>query len=434
MTKVLILSYYWPPGGGPGVQRWLKFVKYLRRFGWEPVVYTPENPESPVFDPSLENDIPKNMTILKRRIREPYTLYKRFLGQKPEERIQAGFLSEQERPDRKQGLSVWIRGNLFIPDARKYWINPSVRYLIPYLKKHPFDCIISSGPPHSLHLIGMRLKKQLNIPWVADFRDPWTGIDFYEKLRLTKRSDRKHHKLEKEVIITADAVITVSQGMKKDFEKYRKEGMYVITNGYDPADIPAEETGPGSGFLITHLGSINADRNPLVFWKAIRQLIDEYDFFSKDLAIKLVGTTDVSVRKSIQDHTLDEVVEYSEPVPHNQVFKLLHQSHVLLLPVNNTPNASSILTGKLFEYLAAGRPILGIGPVNGEMAGILKETGSGAMCGFRDVETTKTKILQYHQQALSGKICMSVSGAGNYSRIHLTAKLAGLLDQLINNP
>ncbi|MGE4540563.1 MAG: glycosyl transferase family 1, partial [Bacteroidales bacterium] len=196
MKKVLIITYYWPPSGGGGVQRWLKFVKYLRQFGWEPVIYTPENPESPQLDQSLVNEIPAELEVLKTKVWEPYRWYKTFTGRKMDERIQTAFLSEKKKPGLTEKLSIWIRGNVFIPDARRYWIKPSVKFLKTWLLQNKVDLIVSTGPPHSMHLIGMQLKRQTGIPWLADFRDPWTNIDYYQDLMLGKRADRKHHQLE----------------------------------------------------------------------------------------------------------------------------------------------------------------------------------------------------------------------------------------------
>ena len=432
MKNVLILTYYWPPTGGAGVHRWLKFVKYLRRFGWEPIVYTPENPEPPLLDPSLENDIPQGLTVLKTRIWEPYSLYKKFVGRPPDKGFQAGFLSEQKVPKRKQDLSVWIRGNFFIPDARKYWIRPSVKYLSAYLKEVPVQVVVTTGPPHSLHLIGLKLKQKLNIPWVADFRDPWTGIDFYSRLKLTRAADRKHHRLEQQVIMQADAVITVSHGLKIDFRKYRQNGIHVITNGYDPEDIPSVPVEPAGDFLITHLGSVNADRNPHAFWKAVSESLQENEPFKKHLRIRFIGKTDVTVRASILEHGLENYVELCPPVPHEQVFTLLKQSRLLFLPVNRTPNAASILTGKLYEYLAAGRPVLGIGPEDGEMARILEETGAGRVCHWDSPDRIKSFLEEIFEKYLAGQSPAIPVNTENYSRVELTRNLAKILDQTVD--
>jgi len=414
------------------VHRWLKFVKYLRRFGWEPIVYTPENPEPPLLDPSLENDIPQGLTVLKTRIWEPYSLYKKFVGRPPDKGFQAGFLSEQKVPKRKQDLSVWIRGNFFIPDARKYWIRPSVKYLSAYLKEVPVQVVVTTGPPHSLHLIGLKLKQKLNIPWVADFRDPWTGIDFYSRLKLTRAADRKHHRLEQQVIMQADAVITVSHGMKIDFRKYRQNGIHVITNGYDPEDIPSVPVEPAGDFLITHLGSVNADRNPHAFWKAVSESLQENEPFKKHLRIRFIGKTDVTVRASILEHGLENYVELCPPVPHEQVFTLLKQSRLLFLPVNRTPNAASILTGKLYEYLAVGRPVLGIGPEDGEMARILEETGAGRVCHWDSPDRIKSFLEEIFEKYLAGQSPSIPVNTENYSRVELTRNLAKILDQTVD--
>ncbi len=224
MKKVLIITYYWPPSGGAGVQRWLKFTKYLREYGWEPIIYTPENPESPNNDSSLEKDIPKNLTVLKTKIWEPYNFYKIFIGQKKDQKVNAAFLTESKKPKKFEKIAVWIRGNFFIPDARKFWVKPSIQYLTTYLKDNPVDAVISTGPPHSMHLIAQGLKKKLNIPWMADFRDPWTNIDFYSKLMLTSFADHKHKRLELGVLNDADVVTCVGQTWLDELEDLYKKG------------------------------------------------------------------------------------------------------------------------------------------------------------------------------------------------------------------
>jgi len=231
MKKVLIITYYWPPSGGAGVQRWLKFVKYLREYGWEPVVFTAEGGEVPVIDDSLKKDIPENIEVIYGPIWEPYTAYKRLIGQKKGDKIQTGFLTENKKPKTTEKLSIWIRGNLFIPDARKFWIKPSVKSLSKYLKENNVDAIVSNGPPHTTHMIALSLKKKFDIPWLADFRDPWTNIDFYDKLLLSKWADKTHHKLEDEVINLADEVVTVSPNWAKDFLEQSKRKFQVIYNG-----------------------------------------------------------------------------------------------------------------------------------------------------------------------------------------------------------
>ena len=193
--KVLIVVYYWPPSGGSGVQRWTKFVKYLRDFGLEPIIYTPSNPERPALDTSLENDIPEGLEVIQRTIWEPYSLYKKFVGIDKEEQLGSGLMISGKENSTLQKFSIWIRGNLFVPDARRFWIQPSIKYLTSYLLENPVDAIVSTGPPHSLHLIGLGLSKKTHIPWLADFIDPWTNIDFFEELKLNGPAKKRHHKL-----------------------------------------------------------------------------------------------------------------------------------------------------------------------------------------------------------------------------------------------
>lgn len=428
--KVLIITYYWPPSGGAGVQRWLKFTKYLPSSGWEPVIYTPKNPENPVEDYSLLKDIPEDITILKRKIWEPYSWYKSFTGQKKDQKIKAGFLSEKKKPKLREKLSVWIRGNLFIPDARKFWIKPSVRFLTNYLRNNPVDVIISTGPPHSMHLIALQLKKKLKVPWVADFRDPWTTIDFYKNLLLSKHADKKHHNLEEKVIKSADKVIVINKLMKQEFSTCTKNIAF-IPNGYDPDDIPEGKTEPDQEFTIVHVGSMAPSRNPEILWKSLGELSNKDELFKKNLKIKLIGKTDYTVEESILKHGLKENLLKIDYVPHNEAIDMQKRAQILLLPLNNTPGAKGIQTGKLFEYLASKRPILAIGPTDGEAASILNQTQSGKISGFNDSECLKANILRYYNMYISGKLEVQQTNIESYSRKNLTIKLSDLLNELI---
>jgi glycosyltransferase involved in cell wall biosynthesis len=234
MKKVLIITYYWPPMGGGGVQRWLKMTKYFREFGWEPVIFTTENGEASVVDESMLAEIPSGIETLKVPIWEPFGLYKKLLGKSKDEKIAPGLGQETKGNSTLQKLSIWVRGNFFIPDARMFWIKPSSKFLEKYLKENKIDAIISTGPPHSTHLIAFNVTRENNIPWIADFRDPWTNIDFYHKLMLTGWADNKHKKLELKVLKNANAIVTVSWSWAKDFEKLINRKIDVITNGFDP--------------------------------------------------------------------------------------------------------------------------------------------------------------------------------------------------------
>lgn len=430
MKKILIITYYWPPSGGAGVQRWLKFVKYLRQYGWEPVVYTPENPEAPAIDTSLLKDIPDNLTVLKTKIWEPYNLYKSFIGQKKDEKINAGFLSEKKKPGLAEKISVWIRGNWFIPDARKFWVKPSITFLAEYLKKNPVDVMVSTGPPHSMHLIALGLKRKLNIPWLADFRDPWTNIDFYDKLKLTESSDKKHKELELEVLKNADKVTVVSWNWAKDFEKIFKRNYEVITNGFDDADFISGEIKTDEAFSISHIGAMNKDRNPHEFWKALKELINESDSLKKDLRLRLIGKNDISVVESIKQNGLKEFTETISYLPHNEVLKQICTSQLLLLPLNDTPNTLGIIPGKIFEYLAAKRPIFAIGNENGDSARIIREANAGIVCDFRNKEKIRLELKKMYDSYKNRTLKLSSESIDKHSRKNKTAELAAVLNAL----
>lgn len=433
MKRVLIITYYWPPSGGAGVQRWLKFVKYLCEFGWEPIVYTAENGEMPVIDLSLEKDIPKNTTVLKTKIWEPYSVYKAFIGKKQNEKINSSFLTESKKPGITEKISVWIRGNFFIPDARKFWIKPSVNYLTEYLKKNPVDVIISSGPPHSMHLIALGIKKNFsNVKWVADFRDPWTNIDFYKELMLSSSSDKKHKQLEKEVLKNADAVLSIGSGMNEEFKQIlgnNPEKFSVITNGYDEDDVFKGELEKDEKFSIAHIGTLVKSRNPETLWKVLKLLVETNENFKKDLEIKLVGKVDYFVNERLKHYGLDSYVRKIDYLPHNEVIKEQQKTKVLLLLVNNTPNAKSILTGKIFEYLAANVPILAIGPTDGDLAAILNKTRSGLISDFNDETLLKENILKLYSNRQFSPDKTEIT---RFSRRELTKTLSELLNKLCN--
>ena len=429
MKRVLIITYYWPPSGGAGVQRWLKFVKYLRRFGWEPVIYTPENPEFPETDFSLAKDVPENLEVIKQPIWEPYDTYKKLLGRKKEEKINAAFLSEKKKSSILENFSVWIRGNFFIPDARKFWIKPSIKFLQAYLKANPVSAVISTGPPHSMHLIAMEVSKRMNLPWLADFRDPWTNIDFYKDLKLTSRADALHRKLEKQVLSQAGAVTVISRGMEEDCHKLYERRYEVITNGYDPEDTDISHPPEmDKKFSIAHIGTLVSSRNPETLWIALKEMLFEDAKFAADLEIKLVGKVDYKVMESIEKYGLTSFLRKIDYMPHNEVVKCQQQSRVLLLIINNTPNAKMILTGKFFEYLVARRPILCLGPADGDAAAILTETNAGLLADFGDAGAMKNNIRLLYNKFGNGQLNSESSNIEQYSRLELTRKLAAALE------
>lgn len=429
--RVLIITYYWPPSGGAGVQRWLKFAKYLTDFGWEPVIYTPENPEVPVYDASLLKDVNPKITVLTTKVWEPYQYYKRLLRLDKNEGINSSFVSESKKPKRLEGLAVWIRGNFFIPDARRFWIKPSIKYLTRYLRKNPVDAIVSTGPPHSMHLIAHKLQQKLGIPWLADFRDPWTNIDFYHQLKLTRTADRRHHRLENLVLTTADEVVVISDGMEKDFARMVDRSYQVITNGYDAEDLPAGNPDLDHKFSIAHIGTLAKSRNPEMLWEVLGELVQRYETFAEALDIKLIGKVDYFVKESLRLYGLEPYVVSLPYLDHDQVVAQQQRAQVLLLLINNTPNARMILTGKLFEYMAARRPIVCIGPTDGDAAKILLETGCGETFDFGDSTHLKKQVLTLFDRYIQNENHCTHADISKYSRRELTAKLAKVMQEMV---
>lgn len=425
--KVLIITYYWVPAGGSGVQRWLKFVKYLRDFNIEPVVYTVDEAKYPIIDESLKSDVPENIEVLKKDIWEPNNLLSIF--KKKETKTSAGFLNPN--PTFFGKILQYIRANYFIPDARKFWIKPSVKYLEKYLKENKIDAIITTGPPHSLHLIGLALKKKINIKWIADFRDPWTAIDYFHQLPLTKKSIKKHHQLEQEVLANADASLVVGETMKANYKTF-SNNIHVVTNGYDSEKNEKVVSVLDAKFSITHIGLMNSDRNPKVLWKALSELSEENNSFKNDLEIKLIGKLSDDVLADLEKYKFKSV-EKINYVPHKEVQQYQRNSQVLLLAVNNVPSAKGIITGKIFEYLQAKRPILAIGPEDGDLAVILKNTNSGTIVDFNDKEAIKRTVLSLYKSYKENTLQVSSKDIEQYHRKELTKQLSVILKQVVNS-
>lgn len=428
MKKVLIITYYWPPSGGGGVMRWLKMSKFLPDLGWQPIIYTPANPDASVTDESLVKEIHPEVIELKTPIWEPYDFYRKLTGQKGGTKFKAGYISEASSGNWKSKLSVFVRGNFLIPDPRKFWIKPSVKYLTKYLEENDIDLIISTGPPHSMHMIALGLKKKFDIPWIADFRDPWTDIDFYHKLKLTRWADKRHHKMEHEVLTKANHVVTVSPGCAADLEKLVDRKITVINNGYDPLDYNFEKPSLDKDFSITHFGAFNADRNPAVLWRALGEISASDADFQKLLCIRLIGQTDESVINDIKKNNLGENLVLTDHLPHKEGLIELSESQLLLLPLNDAPNVKGILPGKMYEYLALHRPILAIGPTDADYAKIIKETGSGIPVDFNDFQGIKKTVEDYFEQFKKGNLTIQSNSFEKYSRKNLAKQFIDLAE------
>lgn len=428
MKRVLIVTYYWPPAGGPGVQRWLHFVRYFKEFGIDPWVYIPENPTYPVIDNDLTQLVPEGLQVLSQPIREPYALAKK-LSAKRTQTLSKGIISS-ESPSTIEQVMLYIRGNLYIPDARVGWVKPSVARLKQEIPKHDIQALITTGPPHSLHLIGQQLKKQLGIPWLADFRDPWTTIHYHSNLKMSKLARSKHKRLEREVLESADLVVATSKHTAREFGGISGRKVEVVTNGYeDTHDLDIE---PDDKFTVSHLGTLLSDRDPEALWMAIGELIAEDTQFESSFSLDLYGNVSEEVLETIYKHIPQHHVHDHGYVTHKEVLIAQRRARVLLLIEMNREETMGIIPGKLFEYLSAGRPIIALGPKGSEVAEILSESGSGTYYGYQDKMAIKQDIKGLFKAYKAGSLGIEAGQMSKYSRRNLTGQMAGLIDSLIS--
>ena len=423
MQKVLVITYYWPPAGGPGVQRWLKFVKYLPEFGIEPIVFIPKNPHYPLKDQNLVMEVSDAIRVIRYPIFEPYALAS-FLSRKKTNRISSGLIQNNKNQSFLERFLLWIRGNLFIPDARKFWVSPSIRFLKKIIEEENIQNIITTGPPHSVHLIGLGLQKKLDIKWIADFRDPWTSIGYHKKLKLTKNAEQKHKRLEQKVLQSANVIVVTSQTTKQEFGRLTRRPISVITNGFDfdARPLPSPEK-----FTISHIGSLLTERDPHMLWAALRELIDERTEFKENFCLNLVGIVGQDVLKSIEDYGLGAYAEFKGYVPHDEV--VIHQTgaQVLLLVEIDSEDTTGIIPGKLFEYFRVGRPILAIGPNKWEAGIMVKNHKAGAFFTHQDKNGIKKQLLHWFIQYQSGNLSSNSENIEKYHRRELTKQLAQLI-------
>ena len=427
----MIITYYWPPSGGSGVQRWLKFAKYLPQFGWTPFVLTPESPAFTIKDESLIKDVPSEISVSKRPIWEPYKLFfklSRWMDKK--EVKQSDFISTGKKSGFRR-VSAWIRGNLFIPDARIFWVKPAVSFLESFLRKHGIDTIITTGPPHSIHLIGLRLKKKNPaLRWFADFRDPWSEWDLLDSLSLTKMARRKHAALEKQVLPSADKVITIAPYHVHRFEVLGGRKVDLITNGFDEDDFKGIKKIRTARFTIAHVGMVDELRDPRPVMEVVRELCREDQDFSSAISIKFIGQVNSSFKEYVKSiNELSVCTSFTDHLPHRQLLKLYEETDLQLLILAHTVIAPGNLPGKFFEYLASGNSILALGPVKGDAAEILRQTRAGEIFERSDKAGIKASLLRFYHRWKKGERDEQRNIA-NFTRKNLTSQLVTLLESL----
>jgi glycosyltransferase involved in cell wall biosynthesis len=425
MKKVLIITYYWPPAGGAGVQRALKFVKYLPLFGWEPIVLTVENPDSPVDDKSLLEDITEGTKIYKTKALEPFELYKKFTGKKSDSKIPSDVLLNKNN-SLKDKLAQWIRLNVFIPDAKIGWKYYAVKKGLKIIEKEKIDIVFTTSPPQTVALIGQALAKHTKARWIADFRDPWMEIVYYQNVKRNPISVKIDSSLEKNVLSNANGIVTISNDMIRLLKtKASNQNYYLIPNGFDESDFTNNETTKNKKFTIAYTGSISKDRVPYVLFSAIKKLIENDGI--KDIHLSFAGRYCSEFTTAIKENNLSEIAELKGFVPHKESTQILQNADILLLIVDNVPNNKGFLTGKLFEYMGTKRPIFAIGPVDGDANVFIKESNSGAMVDYNDSNGAYNLLKEMYNAWNKGNTRYTYN-VEQFSRKHLTKKLAEVFD------
>jgi len=431
MKKVLIISYYWYPCGGIGVLRSLKLAKYLHQFGWYPVIYTAENAHYPSYDEGNLKDIPENITILKRPIFEPYNFYKIFTGQPKDANVNHALVATDFKRGFRHDIAVWIRSNIFIPDARAFWIKPSVNFLLDYLKENPVDAIFSDGPPHTNNVIASRVKQATNIAWLADFQDPWTQVDIYQKLKLTAWADKKYHDLEQETFRNADKISIASPTWKKDLEDIGAKNVEVFLWGYDHEDFENLVAKPDQKFTLTHSGLLGEDRRPIELFEVIKEIADQNPDFRNDFCLQLIGNIDSTIKNDIDRLQIGDMVSLIKQLPRKESLQYLANSQLVLLLLNKAHNAMGRIPGKIFEYLAVKRPILCLGLAGSDTDNLIKNADAGQNFLYEDKVALKNYLLEKYYLFKTEKfVPCHTKNIEAYTNQKLTGIVAGWLDEI----
>ncbi|MFQ5569466.1 MAG: glycosyltransferase family 4 protein [Rhodothermales bacterium] len=438
MKRVLIISYYFPPSGGPGVQRVLKFVKYLLDYGWHPTVLTvaPEHASYPDLDPTLVEEIPDSVQVIRTRSWDPYAVYARVQGKQKEETVGVGFVKEEAAMGRTQRLARWIRANVFVPDARVGWVPFALRAAKRLIAARPFDVVYTSGPPHSTHLIGRSLKRRYGSPWVADFRDPWTDISYYNDLPHTAAARRLDAGLERSVLSEADIVLSVSDGVGRLLEaRAALRAYHTLPNGYDPADIPEPcevRQSSEKRFVMAHVGTLTSQQHAAGLVQALTQRAEADPAWRDRLEMRFVGHVDHSILAAFQDAGLSDTLKRVPYVSHAEAIRHMQEADVLMVAVQRVEGNEGVVPAKTFEYLSLGTPVLGFGPPAGDLARVLRGTGGGAVFEHDDTEGIAAYIAGQAARAAGGLPPPRPDPAvlRAYDRRVQTGRLAAVFDSL----
>jgi glycosyltransferase involved in cell wall biosynthesis len=387
-------------------------------------VYTVENGEYPYLDEGLSKHIPEGIEVIRRPIMEPYNFYRKLSGQK--QKVNPTIFAGNKDAGLFKKLLFWIRGNMFIPDPRVFWVKPSVNFLTQYLKEHPVGVIVSTGPPQSLHLIARNLKRKLNIPWLADFRDPWTKIYFFNQMHMSAFAKKIHLNMERSVLKEADVVVTVSAHCKSGFQQTLNRKIEVITNGYEEFEIKETEKEDDKIRMIS-AGVLSQDRNPIQFWNVLNDFLSTRPDLKLKFELWMIGNVDPEILSTIEQAGLKSNLRVLPSIPHSELQKHLVSADILLLI--GVPGHPEVITGKFFEYLYLKKPIYSISPADSDLVKILNDTQSGCNAGFEDDEMLRNNLQLVFEALENGEF--KFANVEMYSRKSLTKDMAGLLDAIL---
>lgn len=431
MKKILFVVYNFPPAAGAATQRILKFLKYLNKFGYRTFVLTVNKVDYPDLDFTLIEKIPSETKVIQTKYWTPFGIYRKITGRKADEKIPVAFIKDNHKSFAER-ISVFLRLNVFLPDAKIGWLPFALKAGKELIEKEKIDVVISSGPPHTTHLIAKSLKKKTKIKWIADFRDPWTDIDYYSGMKRTKLAEWIDSRLERSVLKNADYIVAASEGYLNIIKsKGIKNNYEVLTNGFDPEDFQNIELRELKKFIVTYTGNMPITRNPENLWNALEELVSENQFFAENFEFHFAGVMDDEIRTKIRElNFYSNFIDYGY-LNHKSVLDLTFNSHLLIMIVNRVATSKEILPGKIFEYIASGNFILVIGPEDGVSAKLIDYVGQGVAANYDDKEKIKKTISELFEKWKEGKLKKIYSEKKNeFTREEITRKLVKIIETL----
>jgi len=413
-NKLLIISYYWPPSGGSGVQRWLNFSNKLVKMGWDITVFTAENANYPILDKNLEYTIDKSVKVFRIPIFEPVGFFKK---NNTDNIKSSSFFSK---------IILWFRANLLFPDSRMFWIKKVSSEGIKYVRENNIDCLITSAPPFSTHIIGLNIKKETNVKWVSDFRDPWSDFFQFKFFPMSSFIKNKHLKFESKCLNFSDTVITTSPSLT---EKYslKNSNSFTITNGFNDTIINNET----NKFLIMYSGVMKSIQNPVNFWKVLSEICKENHDFSRDLVVRFIGDFDTDILNSNDIKLIESKIKFENYLDKSELDIEMSKARVLILSSVNLDSVDNIIPGKLFYYFSFNRPIIAFSKLNSDVSDIISRTNTGRVFDYSNEIDLKNYILELYSNYKSKKNSFNPIGLSSFTYNNLSKNLNDLLKKTI---